>query len=192
MKNKGSLIVFSAPSGAGKTTLLNFLRMCIPDLVYSISATTRSPRPGEIDGIHYFFMSEEKFQEKIDQDAFAEWELVHGNYYGTPRSFIDTTRAQGKHILMDIDVFGKKKFDSVYPDAIGILVVPPGLPELEQRLRNRGSDSEEVIQCRMKNASIEMNYAICEGKYEYRIINDSLDKAKKETLEIVQNIIAGL
>jgi len=189
---KGALIVFSAPSGAGKTTLLDYLRECIPDLVYSISATTRSPRRGEEHGVHYFFMDEDEFKSKIEAGAFAEWELVHGNYYGTPRAFIDETRATGKHIIMDIDVFGKKKFDEVYPEAIGVLIVPPGLSELEKRLRSRNSDSEEVIERRLTNASVEMNYALCDGKYEYRIINDNLELAKEETLAIVQKIIAAV
>jgi len=186
---KGSLIVFSAPSGAGKTTLLDYLRITIPELVYSISATTRSPRRGEEHGVHYFFMSEEEFKEKIEQEAFAEWEMVHGNYYGTPRGFIDATRDLGKNIVMDIDVFGKKKFDTIYPDAIGILILPPGLQELEKRLRSRNTDSEEIIERRLTNASVEMNYALCEGKYEYRVINDSLEQAKKETLAVVRKII---
>lgn len=189
---KGALIVFSAPSGAGKTTLLDYLRECIPDIVYSISATTRLPRRGEEHGVHYFFMTEEEFKNKIRQGAFAEWEMVHGNYYGSPRAFIDAMRNQGKHVVMDIDVFGKKKFDLVYPDAVGVLILPPGLAELEKRLRSRNSDSEEVIERRLTNASVEMNFALCDGKYEYRIINDSLEQAKTETLATVRKIIAAV
>lgn len=187
--NKGHLIVFSAPSGAGKTTLLEHLRFCIPSLVYSISATTRQPRRGEQHGIHYFFMSEKEFRNVIDESGFAEWQMVHGNYYGTPRSFIDETLTRGMNIVMDIDVFGKKKFDAVYPEAIGILILPPSMEELEQRLRDRESETEESIERRMTNAHIEMNFALCEGKYEYRIINDDLEKAKNEILELVQKLI---
>lgn len=188
-EKQGKIIVFSAPSGAGKTTLLNYLRDCIPRLVYSISATTRSPRSGEVNGIHYFFMTEEAFKRKIDEEGFAEWQMVHGNYYGTPRSFIDQTIAEGHHIIMDMDVFGKTKFDKIYPDAVGILIVPPGMDVLEKRLRDRGSDTEEVIQRRMTNAHVEMNYALCEGKYEHRIVNDNLEKVKKEIRELVETII---
>ncbi|MBN1577880.1 MAG: guanylate kinase [Chitinispirillaceae bacterium] len=187
---KGRLIVFSAPSGAGKTTLLDYLRSCIPELIYSISATTRQPRQGERHGEHYFFLSEEEFKRKIDEEGFAEWMMVHGNYYGTPRSFIDENLDRGADIVMDIDVFGKKKFDAVYPDAVGILIVTPGMDELERRLRKRHSESDEAIERRMTNASVEMNYALCEGKYEYRIINDDLERAKQEILQIVRNIIA--
>lgn len=107
-KNKGVIFVFSAASGAGKTTLLNHLIESVPDLVYSVSATTRKPRIDEIDGVHYFFMDETKFKKMLTDNKFAEWAIVHGNYYGTPRSFIDDTIAAGKHIIMDIDVQGKK------------------------------------------------------------------------------------
>jgi guanylate kinase len=187
----GHLIVFSAPSGAGKTTLLNYLRSSIPELVYSISATTRQPRHGERHGEHYFFLSEEEFKRMVDKGEFAEWMMVHGNYYGTPRTFIDERLKRGMDIVMDIDVFGKKKFDALYPNAVGILIVPPGMDELERRLRDRHSETEEVIQRRMTNASIEMNYALCEGKYEYRVVNDNLETAKKETLSIVRAIIGS-
>lgn len=188
--NRGRLIVFSAPSGAGKTTLLDYLRSCIPQLLYSISATTRQPRVGERDGEHYFFLSEEEFRKKIDEGGFAEWQMVHGNYYGTPRSFIDENIAKGHDIVMDLDVFGKKNFDVLYPEAIGVLVVPPDLQELERRLRSRGSDSEEVIERRMTNASTEMSFALCEGKYEYRIVNDDIERARAETLKVVHEIIS--
>jgi guanylate kinase len=188
---KGHLIVFSAPSGAGKTTLLEHLRFCIPDLVYSISATTRSPRRGERNGVHYFFMSENEFRRKIDEEGFAEWQMVHGNYYGTPRAFIDKTLARGASIIMDIDVFGKTKFDKVYPDAVGILILPPDMEILEQRLRERESETESAIQRRMTNARIELNYALCEGKYEHRLVNDDLDRAKEEILQLVRNIIGS-
>ena len=145
-KNKGKIFVFSAPSGAGKTTILNKLKAAVPNLVYSISATTRKPRPGEIDGKHYFFMSVEEFKRKIDQKAFAEWAVVHENYYGTPRSFIDSTVEQGSHIIMDIDVF-EKQFDKLYPEAIGILIVPPSMEELERRLREEKAMMIKTSEC---------------------------------------------
>ncbi len=189
-KKKGHLIVFSAPSGAGKTTLLNYLRASIPELVYSISATTRQPRPGERHGEHYFFLTEEEFKREIEKGGFAEWMMVHGNYYGTPRAFIDENLNKGADIVMDIDVFGKKKFDALYPQAVGILIIPPGIDELERRLRLRHSESEEAIQRRLTNASVEMNFALCEGKYEYRVVNDDLERAKQETLRIVKEIIS--
>ena len=188
-EKKGKILVFSAPSGAGKTTLLDYLRYSIPGLVYSISATTRSPRPGEVNGEHYFFLTEEEFRKKIEEGGFAEWQMVHDNYYGTPRSFIDATVGRGSNIIMDIDVFGKKKFDVIYPEAVGILILPPDMNELEQRLRLRKTESEEAIERRLTNASVEMNFAICEGKYEHRIVNDDLDRAQQEVLRIVGTIV---
>lgn len=188
-KKKGKIFVFSAPSGAGKTTILNRLKATVPNLVYSISATTRKPRHGEINGKHYFFMSVEEFKEKIDQMAFAEWAVVHQNYYGTPRSFIDSTVEQGSHIIMDIDVFGKKQFDKLYPEAIGILIIPPSMEELERRLRGRNSNEDEDIRVRLKNASTEIDFASTQGKYEYTIINDDLDRAVEDVIKLVTSEI---
>ncbi|HON09335.1 MAG TPA: guanylate kinase [Chitinispirillaceae bacterium] len=187
----GKIFVFSAPSGAGKTTILDYLRASIPDLVYSISATTRKPRKGEVDGLHYFFLSEQEFKSRIESGEFAEWALVHGNYYGTPRSFIDQVISSGKHIVMDIDVFGKKQFDRIYPEAVGILILPPSMEELEKRLRNRSSDDEETIRTRLKNAVTEIEFARSQGKYEYTIINDDLGRTKREVEELVRSLIGA-
>jgi len=170
----GRIFVFSAPSGAGKSTILSYLAGAVPNLVYSISATTRKPRVGETDGVHYFFMTKEEFEAKADRGEFAEWACVHGNYYGTPRAFIDSVVASGRHIIMDIDVFGKKKFDKTYPEAVGILIVPPSMEELEARLLARGTDDEAAIRLRLENARAEMAFARAEGKYEYEVVNDDL------------------
>jgi len=187
---KGKVFVFSAPSGAGKTTLLNYLRDAVPGLVYSISATTRKPRQGEVHGVHYFFYSVDEFKNRIDNNEFAEWAVVHDNYYGTPKSFIDETIGKGMHIIMDIDVFGKKTFDKSYPDAIGILILPPDMETLEKRLRGRGSDDEFTVRTRLKNALTEMNFAKDQGKYEFTIVNDDLNRAKKETKQLICSQIA--
>lgn len=184
-EKRGKIFVFSAPSGAGKTTILNHLKISVPNLVYSISATTRKPRPGEVDGVHYFFKSVDEFKKMIEQNAFAEWAVVHDNYYGTPRSFIDKTVASGSHIIMDIDVFGKKKFDQIYPESVGILIVPPSMEVLEKRLRGRMSDDDETIRIRLKNALTEIDFARSEGKYEYTVVNDDLEQAKAQVIELV-------
>jgi guanylate kinase len=189
MIKTGKIFVFSAPSGAGKTTLLNYLHDTVPNLVYSISVTTRAPRKGEVDGQHYFFIDEDEFRRRADRNEFAEWAVVHGHFYGTPRSFIDSTVDGGRHIIMDIDVAGKKKFDLVYPQAIGILILPPGMNMLEKRLRARGSDDEATIRLRLANAAKEIAFAQTEGKYEYTIINDDLDKAKQETVRLVSSLV---
>jgi guanylate kinase len=185
----GTIFVFSAPSGAGKNTLIDHVQKSVPGMVYSISATTRKPRPGEIDGRHYFFLDEAVFRQRIDQGAFAEWARVHDHYYGTPKSFIDETVASGSHIIMDIDVQGKKQFDLAYPSAIGVLILPPSLHELEIRLRARKSDDDATIRLRLTNAEKEMAFAREQGKYEHTVINDDLERAKGEIVGIVRSHI---
>jgi len=175
----------SAASGAGKTTLKDLVIKDFPDIKYSISATTRKPREGEIDGVHYFFKTKEEFEQMIKDDALVEYNLVHGNYYGTPKSFVENTLAEGNRVLFDLDVFGKVNFDKVYPDATGIFILPPSDEELERRLRGRGTDSEEVIQLRLANAKKEIEFAKTKGKYEYTIINDDLQKAADELRAIL-------
>lgn len=178
--------VVSAPSGAGKTSLINALLKRFPDrLVYSISATTRPPRAGERDGVHYFFKTPEEFRAMIDRGELAEWNSVHGNLYGTPRAFVDSVLASGKSVLLDLDVYGKPNFDKVYPDAVGILVVAPSPEVLEQRLRARGTDSEETIRLRLQNARDELAFAREKGKYEFTVVNDDFDRALEELAGIV-------
>lgn len=176
----------SAASGAGKTTLKDLVIKDFPDIKYSISATTRKPREGEIDGVHYFFKTKEEFEQMIKDDGLIEYNLVHGNYYGTPKSFVEKTLAEGNRVLFDLDVFGKVNFDKVYPDATGIFIMPPSDEELERRLRGRGTDSEEVIQLRLANAKKEIEFAKTKGKYEYTIINDDLQKAADELRAILK------
>lgn len=184
MQNK--LFVMSAASGAGKTTLKDKVIGEFPDIVYSISATTRKPREGEVNGVHYFFKTKEEFEQMIKDDALVEYNLVHGNYYGTPKSFVEDMLRQGKRVLFDIDVFGKVNFDKVYPEATGILILPPSEEELERRLRGRGTDSEEVIRLRLENAKKEMEFAKTKGKYEHVIVNDDLEKAANELRAILK------
>lgn len=182
---KHTLFVMSAPSGAGKTTLKDMVIREFPDMVYSISATTRSPREGEIDGVHYFFKSREEFQRMISNGEMVEWNEVHGNFYGTPKSFVEKMLAEGKRVLFDLDVFGKVNFDKVYPDAIGILILPPSLEVLEKRLRHRATDSEAVIALRLENARKEIRFAEEHGKYEYTIVNDNLEEAADKLRQIL-------
>ncbi|MCL4101401.1 guanylate kinase [Fibrobacter sp. UWH9] len=184
MNNK--LFVMSAASGAGKTTLKDLVIKDFPDIKYSISATTRQPRAGEVDGVHYFFKTKEEFEELIKNDGLIEWNEVHGNYYGTPKSFVEQTLAEGNRVLFDLDVFGKVNFDKVYPTATGILILPPSDEELERRLRGRGTDSEEVIQLRLANAKKEVEFAKTQGKYEHIIVNDDLQKAADELRAILK------
>lgn len=183
--SKGTLMVFSAASGAGKSTILSKLSKLHPDIVYSISATTRAPRGSEKDGVEYFFMTKAEFESKIEAGGFVEWAEVHGNYYGTPRDFIDQRLAEGKLVVMDIDVQGKVQLDKCYNDAVGVFIETPSYEELEKRLRNRGTDSEEAIALRLENARKEQDFARFKGKYDYYIVNDVLE----ETVEKVSRII---
>ncbi|MBN1983966.1 MAG: guanylate kinase [Chitinivibrionales bacterium] len=185
-KNKnGSIIVLSAASGAGKSTLIDHLRRSIPQLLYSVSATTRKPRSNEQDGVHYYFLTVGQFQQRIKNNEFAEWQRVHGNYYGTPRRFIDDSLSSGKSVVLDIDVYGKVKLDSVYPHITGILIVPPSLEVLEQRLRKRGTDAEKDIIIRLENAKKEMEFGHNQGNYAYTIVNDDLARAQQEIVAYV-------
>jgi len=181
---KGKLIVFSAPSGAGKSSLIAIAMREIPTLRYSVSATTRMPRTGEVDGVHYFFLTREGFEAMISSGELAEWNEVHGNLYGTPRPFLDQTTARGEHVALDLDVFGKRRFDQVYPDNVGILILPPSFEELERRLRGRGTDPEEVIQVRLRNARAELAAAEM-GNFRHRLVNDDFDRSRKELLDIL-------
>ncbi|MBW8887630.1 MAG: guanylate kinase [Fibrobacteres bacterium] len=182
----GRLIVFSAPSGAGKSTLKDALMSRFPGLRYSISATTRKPRPGEHEGEHYFFKSLEEFQAMIDYGDLVEHMEVHGNHYGTPRAPILKALEKGLSVILDLDVYGKVNFDKAFPDALGILIVPPSLEELERRLVARKSDSPETIRVRLQNAVNELEFAARNGKYEYRIVNDSFDRALEELTRIFE------
>lgn len=183
--NRGQLVVFSAPSGAGKSSLINSVMPLVPGLRYSVSATTRKPRVGEVDGVHYFFLDKTIFRAMIDAGEFAEWNEVHGNLYGTPRSFLDQATSRGEHVVLDLDVVGKRRFDLMYPDNIGILILPPSIDELERRLRGRGTDPEEVIQVRMRNALSELAEAES-GNFRHRLVNDDFQQARQELLDILR------
>jgi len=184
----GKPFVISAPSGAGKSSLINGLMDRFPtQLAYSISATTRKPRNGEEDGVHYFFKTPEEFQDMIAAGELAEFNKVHGNFYGTPRGPLDLLLDFGTSVVLDLDVFGKVNFDKVYPEAVGILIVPPSAEELERRLRKRGTDDEKTIELRLRNARDELAFAEEHGKYEYTVVNDDFETALEELIAIVEN-----
>jgi guanylate kinase len=182
IKRAGNLFVVSAPSGSGKTTLCKALLKHFPDIEYSISTTTRKPRKGEIDGIDYHFMGKEEFLEKLNSHCWAEWALVHDHYYGTSATFLDRALASGKNILLDIDVQGMRQILERYPVAVTIFIMPPSLNVLRERLEKRGTDSRETIEKRMGNAEEEISK---KDLYRHVIINDRLEKAINELIEIV-------
>lgn len=174
---KGKLFVISAPSGAGKTTLLRRIMDDVAGLTFSVSHTTRPPRPGERDGIEYNFVSHEQFRTMIEDGLFLEFAEVHGNLYGTSGKAIEKQLQQGLDVILDIDVQGAEILRKIgQPEATFIFIAPPGLGELESRLRGRGTESEETIGLRLKNAEAEMRAA---ADYDYLIINDVLDEAEK-------------
>ncbi|MED4604212.1 guanylate kinase [Paenibacillus validus] len=172
--DKGILIVLSGPSGVGKGTVCKALRACAPDIVYSVSATTRSPREGEVDGVNYFFKSREHFQQLIEQDQMLEWAEYVGNFYGTPRKFVEDTLNSGKDIILEIEVQGALKVKQKFPNGVFIFLLPPSLTELESRIVGRGTESEESIRNRMSVALEEI--AMME-QYDYAIVNDQVDLA---------------
>lgn len=183
-KSKGLVIVISAPSGAGKTTICKELLKSLPEAVYSVSVTTRKIRSGETNGKDYFFISEEEFKKMIDLNELAEWAIVHGHLYGTPKKFLEDTISSGKDIILDIDVQGGKKIKKLYPDGVFIFILPPSWEVLEERLRKRAQDDEQSIKTRLENAKNELSYLT---DYEYAVINDDLQTAVKEIQAIIQS-----
>lgn len=177
------LIVISAPSGAGKTTLCQRLLRDFPNLMLSISSTTRAPRGKEEHGRDYFFLSKEEFKKNIDTDRFAEWAQVHGNYYGTSKDVIEQAFAKGKSVLLDIDVQGAESLRKSYPKhCFTIFISPPNLKELEARLRARGTDSEAIILKRLKNAQSEIAGS---AHFDRVVVNDDLERAYAELKNLI-------
>ena len=180
----GQLFVISAPSGAGKSSLIQKIINNFENIELSISATTRSPREGEIDGKHYFFVTENEFNSMKEDDAFIEYALVHNYQYGTLRKYIDEKLSKGINIICDIDVQGFKLIQRDGIDHTSIFIIPPSIEELEKRLLKRGLDSVNVIGTRLKNAKEELQYA---EEFNFRVLNDNFDQAYKEIVNIIIN-----
>ena len=179
---KGLLIVVSGPSGTGKGTVCGELLDSTPELAYSISATTRTPRAGEVDGKNYYFLTKERFEELIAEGGFLEYANVYGNYYGTPLGKIQERLAKGDDILLEIDTQGALEVMKKCPDGLFIFLLPPSLGELERRIRGRGSETEESLKKRLGNAKAEI--AIGE-KYKYVVVNDTVKKAVARIKSII-------
>lgn len=170
----GLLVVLSGPSGAGKGTLCQELLRQMPDVRYSVSATTRSPRPGEVDGIHYFFREREEFQRMIQNDQLLEWAEFCGNYYGTPQFAVEQAIQAGHDVILEIEIQGALQVKKRFPQGVFIFVVPPSMDALSERIHKRGTESEEVIQKRLETAAQELGYVT---EYDYVVVNDEVPAA---------------
>lgn len=180
--SKGRLIVFSAPSGCGKGTML--AEILKDDRFYcSVSATTRNPREGEVDGVNYHFLTTEQFQEKINCDGLLEYAKYCDNFYGTLKSEVDDNIAKGKNVILEIEVQGAMKIREIRPDALFVFIAPPSVKELERRLRKRGTETDDVIAKRVAQASNELTYA---DKYDYIIVNDALEDAISDFMAVIK------
>lgn len=182
MKNDGLLIVFSGPSGAGKDTILKHLLETNADYRLSVSATTRAPREGEVDGKDYHFITKEKFQNMLKNDELLESAEYCGNCYGTPSGPIRSWQAEGHDVILEIEVQGGSQIKTKCPDCVSIFILPPSMKVLEQRLRGRGTEADEVIQKRMMRAQKEIEEAV---HYDYCVINDTVEKAVDEINQII-------
>ena len=181
--HRGLLLVLSAPSGTGKTTLARRIVQAHPEAEFSISMTTRETRGAEQEGVDYHFVDALTFQRMIERDEFVEWAEVHGNFYGSPQAVVDRAFASGGLAVFDVDVQGGQSIQRRYPEAVLVFVVPPSMAELERRLRERGTESEDAIRRRMLAARSELEQGA--RAYDYLVVNDSLDRAYNELEAIV-------
>ena len=172
--DRGNLFVVSGPSGTGKGTICKALLEKRDDVVLSVSATSRSPRPGEENGVHYFFLTEEEFRNKIDNGQMLEHAVFCGNYYGTPKAYVEEMLEAGKNVILEIEVQGAMQVRAKHPEGVYVFVMPPSMQELRERLVGRGTEAAEVVEQRLKTAEREFGYI---EKYNYIVVNDDIDAA---------------
>lgn len=180
---KGLLIVLSGPSGVGKGTVCSYLRQVQSDIIYSVSATTRTPRLGEIDGVNYFFKTREEFEEMIRNDELLEWAEYVNNYYGTPRDFVEEMLNQGKDVILEIEVQGALQIKEKFPDGIFVFLMPPSFAELRNRISHRGTETDESLLNRMNVAKEELQMM---KYYDYAVMNDQIENATKKIQSIIE------
>lgn len=185
-EKRTKLFVISAPSGSGKTTIVKYILNTFHELTYSISATTRAKRPGEIDGKDYFFITDEEFKQKVKNNKFIEWQKFYDYYYGTLSDHVYSKLKQGKSVVLELDVKGALNLKKIFPDAVLIFIKPPGLEELKKRLRKRNTESESDFKKRIQRAKMELSFA---DKFDYCVTNKNLVKAKEEVKKIIKKEI---
>jgi len=185
-KNDSKIIVISSPSGGGKTSIVKSILKEFPEIVFSISATTRPKRSNETDGVDYYFISEEQFLEKIEKDEFIEWERFYDYYYGTPKELINNTLKSKKSILLELDVKGALSVKKLYPDSIIIFIDVPSFEELVKRLQSRNTESETDLKKRIERAKMELSY---KDKFDYIFINKDLNEVTNKVINLLKNIL---
>lgn len=183
MQERGILLVLSGPSGAGKGTICKHLLSVCPNLKYSVSATTRDPRNGEIDGVNYHFISKDSFKSMIAANELLEYAEVYNNFYGTPREYVRNLLEQNYDVILEIDPQGAKQIKSKFPDAVFVFILPPSLTELADRIYKRGTDTEQVIKLRLSQAVSELN---CANEYDYIVLNDKVPEAVEKIIFILK------
>ena len=184
MKNKKQLIILTGPSGVGKGTVVKEILGKEKNFWLSISATTREPREGEKEGDNYYFLHQEKFKEMIEQNLFLEWAQFAGNYYGTPLSSVNKKIKEGFTVLLEIEVEGAKQIKEKFPNSISIFLLPPDIAELERRIRNRGTETEEAIRKRLSRANYEISAS---NKFDFALTNDNVDQTAKRIIKLIKN-----
>lgn len=184
----GKLIVISAPSGSGKTTIVREIMKQNPSLEFSVSATTRAKREGEVEGKDYYFLSEREFKHRVDEGDFVEWEELYGDHYGTLRQEVDKALSKGKNLLFDVDVKGGLSIRRQYPDALMIFIRPPDLEVLKERLRNRRTESDETLTRRLERVPMELEMGMT---FTHQIVNDDLQRAVGEVQRIIQTYLSN-
>lgn len=185
-EKKGKIFVISSPSGGGKTTIVRSILSEFPEIIFSVSATTRPKRHDEIDGVHYYFLTEEQFLEKIKNDEFIEWERFYDYYYGTLKTFVIDNIQKGKSVLLEIDVKGALSVKNIFPDAILIFIDVPSIEELVNRLKRRKTESEADLQKRIDRAKMELSY---KDKFDYIFVNKDLEEVTSQIKSLIKEIL---
>jgi guanylate kinase len=181
---KGNLFIISGPSGAGKGTLVKAIAPAVSDIWVSVSVTTRAPRPGEVEGQHYFFISDEEFTRLAETGGLLEWAEVHGNRYGTPRAAVEQKIAEGRQVILEIDPQGAFQVKSLVPESVLIFIMPPSWAELHRRLVGRGSETEAQVETRLETAKHELDLV---GEYDHVVINDDVPEASAMLMGLIDS-----